>query len=80
MADSNFKLKTSLPGSRTSHLDACTSMEQIWPSTICTHNTPNVTHTLGQVWAKILCPNSTPMHSLKIKGRLANKTKIVSIY
>jgi hypothetical protein len=30
------------------------------PSITCTHNTWDVTHTLGEVRANILCPNSTP--------------------
>lgn len=31
------------------------------PSITCTHNTPEVTRTLGEVRANILCPKSTPI-------------------
>jgi hypothetical protein len=41
-------VQTSFPGSRSSHLHACTSMEH-GPSIIRTHSTQDVTHTLGQV-------------------------------
>jgi hypothetical protein len=40
---------------------------------ICTHSTPNVTHTLGQVEAKKLCPNPTPMSNLSHMERANNK-------
>jgi hypothetical protein len=51
MAGLNYKPKTSLTGSRTSHLDACPSMEHAHPS-YARHSTPDVTHKLGQVRAK----------------------------
>ncbi len=40
---------------------------------ICTHSTPNVTHTLGQVEVKKLCPNPTPMSSVSHMERANNK-------
>jgi hypothetical protein len=63
MAGLNFKLKTSLPGSRTSHLDACTSIEHAYLSYVHIVLDMSLTH-LGQVQAKILCPNPMPMCSL----------------
>jgi hypothetical protein len=42
----------------------CMKNYETWQFVIYTHNTPNVTHTVGEVWAKILCRNLTPMHSL----------------
>jgi len=63
MAGLNFKLKTSLPGSRTSHLDACTSIEHAYPSYVHIVLEMSLTH-LRQVRAKILCPNPMPMCSL----------------
>jgi len=43
IAHSNLKLKTSLTGSRTSHLDVCGSMEHAQPS-YAQITVPNVTH------------------------------------
>jgi hypothetical protein len=40
-SSSSFKLKTSLIGSRTSHLDACTTMEHVHPSYV---------HMVLQIW------------------------------
>ncbi len=53
-----------LEASRTSHLDACTSVFcETWAYIMCTHYEPHVTHTWGQIWAKNFCPNPTPMHT-----------------
>jgi hypothetical protein len=60
---SRFKLKTCLTKPRTSHLDACTSMEhaQIILQMSLTH--------LSEVGAKISCPNCTPMQSHFLTGQ-----------
>jgi hypothetical protein len=42
---------------------------------ICTHNIPNVTHTLVKFKEKHSCPNLTPMSSLFTMGRAENLTQ-----
>jgi len=50
-AGSNFKLKSSLPRSRTSHLVTCTSMQH--GNSSHAHSISDVDHTLGQVRANV---------------------------
>jgi hypothetical protein len=39
-----------------------------WPSIIWTHNSPDITYTLGQVLTILLCPDATPRWSLFTTG------------